>query len=200
MNRLTEQQNEIWKPIKGYEKTYCVSNFGRVKSIERIVIGKNNYRYHKKEHILKQSIDRNTGYYYVNLFHSGKLKRCTVHRLVAQTFILNPDNLYCVNHKDENRLNNCVDNLEWLTNYDNLVYSDAWKKGVKNRRDYNGINNPFYGKTHSEYVRKKLSTCKKGKIRITDGTISKIVSVQEFETNYKNLGWKRGMIKHYDNK
>lgn len=95
-------KKEYWKPVVGYEGHYQVSNFGRVKSIK-----------FGKEIILKQHINIKGGYYYVCLLKNGKHKNYYVHRLVAQAFIPNPDNLPEVNHKDECKTNNVVSNLEW---------------------------------------------------------------------------------------
>ena len=92
---------EIWCPIKGYEGLYEVSDQGRVKSLK-----------YDKERILKPGRDSG-GYLRVNLYKNREKKKCLVHRLVAKTFIPNPDNLPQVNHKDENPSNNSVQNLEW---------------------------------------------------------------------------------------
>ena len=100
---------EIWKDIKGYEGLYQVSNFGRVKSSTKILANRLSKR----------------GYYIVTLYKNAKGVTKTVHRLVAQAFIPNPDNLPQVNHKDENKLNNRVDNLEWCTAKYNINYSSA---------------------------------------------------------------------------
>ena len=97
---------EIWKAI---DDRYSVSNLGRVKSN---ALG--------KEQILKQRIVHN--YLRVNLYISGKMKTVSVHRLVAQAFIPNPDNFPQVNHKDENKLNNYAENLEWCTPKYNCNY------------------------------------------------------------------------------
>ena len=107
---------EEWRDIKGYEGLYMVSNLGKVKSL--------NYRRTGKEKILK-GVDNGHGYLYVNLFKDGKGKQCRINRLVAQAFISNPDNLPEVNHKDENRTNNCAENLEWCSRQYNIEYSFA---------------------------------------------------------------------------
>ena len=105
---------EIWKPIEDYED-YLISNYGRIISF------KNKFNIGV---ILKP--DNNKGYYYVNLYKKGfKRKKFRIHRTVAKTFIQNPDNLSEVNHKDENKLNNYVNNLEWCTSQYNNEYSKA---------------------------------------------------------------------------
>lgn len=95
---------EEWKPVVGYEGIYEVSSLGRVKSL--------NYNHTKQEKILKQNKNKD-GYLYVNIHKQGKGKNFTVHRLVANAFIPNPNIYPCVNHKDEDKTNNCVSNLEW---------------------------------------------------------------------------------------
>lgn len=104
---------EIWKDIEGYEGLYQVSNLGRVKSL--------NYHRTRKEQLLKPT-KSNRGYFKVYLNKNGKMKTFNVHRLVAQAFIENPNNYPCVNHKDENKINNIVDNLEYCTVAYNNVY------------------------------------------------------------------------------
>ena len=113
---------EQWKPIKGYEELYEVSNLGRVKSLPR------NGTI-KEEKILKQYVDR-YGYLYVGL-RNKKVKKCKVHRLVAEAFIFNPNNLPQVNHKDENKQNNCVNNLEFCTSKYNVNYGHRAEKVSK---------------------------------------------------------------------
>lgn len=108
---------ELWKDIKGYEGLYQVSNLGRVKSLAR----HKTSRYNNEEIIMTNSLAKN--YYQVALCKNGKVSRKRVNRLVAQAFIPNPNNLPYVNHKDENKLNNCVDNLEWCTPKYNSRYS-----------------------------------------------------------------------------
>ena len=101
--------NEIWKPIEGYEGLYEVSNLGRVKSLKRL---------HTKERILSQFLNHR-GYARVNLWKENKSRKYSVHRLVAEAFIPNPDSKPQVNHIDENKTNNSVENLEWCTQLEN---------------------------------------------------------------------------------
>ena len=109
---------EEWKDIKDYEGKYQISNLGRVKSL--------NYNNTKKSKLLHQSLINS--YYSVCLWKRGKGKQYRVHRLVAIHFIDNPLHLPEVNHKDENKLNNCVDNLEWCDSKYNCNYGMRNKK------------------------------------------------------------------------
>ena len=130
---------EEWRDIEGFEGYYQISNMGRVKSLERTVRNSRGYRI-VAERILKPQ-SNSKGYLYVNLYKDGKMKRCRVNRLVAQAFLPNPDNLPEVNHKDEDKQNNCMDNLEWCSHsYNNSYNGRAKKIGEKN------TNNPKISK------------------------------------------------------
>ena len=112
---------EHWKEIAGYEGLYEVSDQGRVKSL--------NFG---KERILKPR--KNTvGYLGVGLRKDGQRKFLLVHRLVAESFIPNPNNLETVNHKDEVKTNNVADNLEWMSLKDNLNYGTHNKRSAEKR-------------------------------------------------------------------
>lgn len=102
---------EIWKDIEGYEN-YQVSNMGRIKSL--------NYNHTGEEKILKSY--KMKGYLVICLFKHGKSKWSTVHRLVAQAFIDNPNNLSQINHKNEIKDDNRVENLEWCDRKYNINY------------------------------------------------------------------------------
>ena len=103
---------EEWKNIRDYEGLYMISSYGRVKSLGRWVNYKNKGKKWQEGKILKPLVKKG-GYLHVGLWKNGKLKFFTVHRLVAQAFIPNPNNLPQVNHKDENKENNFVKNLEY---------------------------------------------------------------------------------------
>lgn len=111
-------ENEIWKDIEGYEG-YQVSNMGRVKSL--------NYNHTGKEKIKKQ-LKLPNGYLQVNLWKNRKRKQFLVHRLVACAFIPNPLNLPQVNHRNERKTENFVENLEWCDRKYNCNY------GTRNQR------------------------------------------------------------------
>ena len=111
-------EKEIWKTIEGYEN-YQVSNWGNVKSLG------NNKK--KKEKILKPA-NNGLGYLYVLLYKNKERKKFTTHRLVATTFIPNKENKPCINHKNEIKTDNRVENLEWVTIKENNNY------GTRNER------------------------------------------------------------------
>lgn len=110
---------EIWKDIVGFEGLYQISNLGNVKSL--------NYLHTGKERILKLSKNQ-YGYLYVTFRKNGEKKNYLIHRLVCQSFIPNPNNLPQVNHKDECKTNNCVENLEWCTCKENINYGSHNKR------------------------------------------------------------------------
>lgn len=115
---------EEWKDIQNYEGLYQVSNLGRVKSFRQ-----STKLRCKSEYILKPFI-ANNGYSQVTLYNNTKKHKFLVHRLVACAFIPNPDNLPQINHKDEDRTNNVVENLEWCTAEYNNAYGTAKLRAI----------------------------------------------------------------------
>lgn len=115
---------EEWRDVVGYEGRYRVSDQGRVKSLD--------YNRTGKERVLKPEKDEG-GYLTVAFSKEGSVKRFLVHRLVAQTFIQNPNNYPQVNHKDEEKTNNCVENLEWCTSSYNINYGTHIERQIATR-------------------------------------------------------------------
>lgn len=123
---IKEDDNEIWKPVIEYEEYYEVSNLGRVRRTA------SSNPHYNSDGILKPNIRR--GYYYVVLCVNNIHKSCNIHRLVASSFISNPDNFPYINHKDENKLNNRVENLEWCTAKYNTNYGSGLQRRGETRR------------------------------------------------------------------
>lgn len=138
---------ECWKPIKGYEGLYEVSCIGNVKRLESIVIVRKPNKITTRtypEKMLKQN--PSNGYKIVSLSKDGIAKNVLVHRLVAEAFIPNPNKYSCVNHKDETRDNNNINNLEWCTSQYNLIYGTCVERRSKTHT----------GKKHKSFTQPKL--------------------------------------------
>ena len=118
---------EEWRPISGYERLYEISNLGRVKSLKRWIRANRTGRRIIKSKILSICVN-SAGYSIVVLCNNGKKKSHMVHRLVAESFISNPTKYPCVNHKDEDKTNNNVSNLEWCTQEYNANYGTGVAK------------------------------------------------------------------------
>ena len=134
-----------WVKIKGYEDFYEISSSGEIRSKDRTMTDKIGRTRSWKGKVLNPDIAPN-GYYRVSFSINRKRKQFYVHRLIAEHFIPNPDNLPQVNHIDGNKLNNSLDNLEWVTVQDNVIhaYKNGLIKHVSGKEHFN------YGKFGSE--------------------------------------------------
>lgn len=122
---MFEYIDEKWLPIIGYNGKYLISTYGRVKS-----------RSNGKETILKSDLN-SSGYHRVSLYKNGKRTRYFIHRLVAEAFVPNPENLPLVNHIDEDKENNEVTNLEWCNDsYNQLCGTIRYRKSIS-RKHFN---------------------------------------------------------------
>ena len=159
------EEKEIWKDIEGYKGKYQVSNRGNVKSL--------NYRRTGKERILKPD-DNGHGYLHVQLWKDGKVKRYLVHRLVACAFIPNPNNLPQVNHLSEDKTDNSLENLEWVTCSENINHGTHNKKVSEKLRGR---------KQTEEHIKKRTEKLGKPVIAIDKrtGLILEFVSSREAE-------------------
>lgn len=171
--------NEIWKDIPGFEGRYQVSNKGRVKSL--------NYHNSGKEQVLHTHISKK-GYICIGL---GQ-KTHRVHRLVATVFIPNPHNYPQVNHKDEDKTNNSVENLEWCDAKYNNSYGTLLERSSKIRQNRKDLSKPVsqYSK-NGEYICTYPSVSEAH--RITGVNLGNICSCCENREHYKSAGgfiWK----------
>lgn len=116
---------EIWKNIKGFDDAYSVSTFGRVKN-------------NRTDHILTPNLHKKKGYLFIVLSKMPIRRKTSIHRLVAETFIPNPENKSQVNHKNGIKINCAVDNLEWNTASENLYH--AFKNGIRTDKGDNHYN------------------------------------------------------------
>ena len=154
MARLDEQQ-EIWKDIKGYEGFYQVSNMGRVRSVDRVIVSKRYKNRHQKGMMIKLRYDKD-GYLTFNAKSPNKNKLLKVHREVAKCFVCNPNNYDCIDHIDGKRDNNIYTNLRWCTIKQNATFDLARKnKSIATKNSY--INNPELRKKRVEVFSRQHS-------------------------------------------
>lgn len=176
------------KDINDYEKLYAITEYGEVWS-------------YKRNKFLKKCLTK-SGYYIVNLHKNGVMKSYRINRLVAIAFIPNPNNLPLVNHKDENKLNNSVDNLEWCDIKYNNNYGNRNKKLSESKKSYNlsvetrqKLSNSSKGRKLSDDTKRKISESKakmskEKKAEITEKiktVIEKSVICIETNTIYKSI-------------
>lgn len=145
---------KMFKQIKGFEGLYEVSDTGFVKAVERTILNKHGKPQRYPEKLLKFSLT-SVGRHQVVLSKDHKRYEFSLHRVVAENFIPNPDNKPEVNHIDNNPLNNCVSNLEWCTRSENMIHAqkqgrlfNAQSKGGKNR----GISGKRFDEENANWV------------------------------------------------
>lgn len=162
---------EKWKDIKNYEGRYQISSTGLVKSLKRP--GK------RKEILLKQSIskgrNRSEGYFAVVLTKEKTKRTHFIHRLVANSFLEKKSATAQVNHRDGNKLNNAVENLEWIEGKDNILH--ATRRGLRysklTRRQVNSIKKKYAGGKTSQYELAK-------KYGVNQSVISRVVNLRSW--------------------
>lgn len=157
---------ELWKDVTGYENKYQISNFGRLR---------NNVK------IMKTMVATN-GYLIACLWKNNKQKKYVVHQLVAKAFIDNPNNYKEINHIDENKKNNRMENLEWCSHKYNMNYG-----GIKSK-----ISKAHSGKIASVETRIKLSNNSKGRMWINNSFVEKLIK-KENKNSYSQ--WNIGRLK-----
>lgn len=169
---------EIWKDVVGYEGLYKVSNLGRIRSLDRVVAHHTAGTAVRKGKIRKLSFDGN----YLNVSFTKDKKTVTrrIHRVVAEAFIPNPDNLSDVDHIDCDKLNNCVSNLRWCTSAENTGY--AWE---------NGLIHPIPYAERSEWSRERSAAANRRAVIRSDGKWYKSTTDAA-----KDLGVSRGAVSH----
>ena len=126
---------EYWKDVPDYEGFYQASNYGRIKSLARIIQDKNGFKKRISERVLKQSISKD-GYCLVSLHKAGNSTVYKVYQLVAKIFIDNTENKETVNHIDENKLNNHIKNLEWATRKEQANHGTRTQRSSNNRLNH----------------------------------------------------------------
>ena len=174
--------NEVWKDITNYNG-YQVSNLGRVRTYNKTTYTKKHGVRHWKNRILKERIDKKNRMLSVNLYKNGKGKSFLIHRLVAQEFLGFPENKsMTVNHKDGDRLNNKLENLEWLSLKDNI------KHGFENGLYCNQIAIKVENKKNGQiYIYRSMSEASKN-IQQNHGYISRKIKNGIYEN--KKFKWK----------
>ena len=167
--------DEIWADINGYEGKYQVSTLGRIKSL-------------KKNLIMKPMVATN-GYLIACLWKNNKQKKFVIHRLVAQAFIPNPNNYKEINHIDEDKTNNRVENLEWCSHSYNMNYGNIKEK----------ISGANKGKIVTQETKQKLREDTSNRRWINNGIIEKYVCKEQLDSFLEN-DWNKGRIYRRKNK
>lgn len=162
---------EVWKDIDGYDGDYQISNLGRLKSKKKA-----------NELIMKPMVATN-GYLIACLWKNNKQRKFCIHILVAKAFIPNPNGLLEINHKDENKTNNCVENLEWCTHLYNMNYGNLKEK----------ISNSNKRRIVTNETKQKLREDTKNRRWINNGVIEKYIPKEQL-SDFLEKDWRKGRI------
>jgi|SRR5574344_898396 len=165
---------EVWRDIPGYAGKYSVSNQGRIKNIDGL--------------IMKPMVCTN-GYLTACLWKNNRQKKILIHRLVAEMFLDNWEGYSDVNHLDEDKTNNCVENLEWCTHLYNMNYGSIKKK----------MSEASKGRVVSEARRQEISRESRGRMWMNNGVIERFVRKDDVPSFLLD-GWKKGRKKPNDRK
>lgn len=176
-------KQEFWKDIRGYEGLYQVSNYGRVRSLERIIVRSNGRKQIWKERILKPCVVKD-GYLQVLFSNDGKKENKRVHQLVADAFLPNPNNNTVVHHKNHNPQDNRVENLIWMSdrNHKGMHIKERCSKRVDQIHPITG-----------EVLRQWESSMECGRNGFNQGAISRCCRncyLKEGNNIYKGYIWK----------
>lgn len=190
-------KNELWKSVSGYEGYYEISSIGRIKSLARVITRSDGQTRLITEKFLTP-VKHNDGYLSIKLCKNGHCKTVRIHRLVAEAFIPNPQNLPEVNHKDMDRSNNNVTNLEWTTHLANVAYSASKGKyqrfGVRNSNYRNDTLKNFYALHPEERIKLSRPGSQNGRARkisvvFPDGTSKQFAYIGACAEYLQENGW-----------
>lgn len=169
---------EIWKEIEGYAGLYEISNWGNIRSL----------KFGRKLNPVVNS----SGYKLISLSKEGKGKSFSVHRLVAEAFIPNSNNYPCINHKDENKTNNHVSNLEWCTQKYNCNYGNYSKKLSEAMKTSDVMKNKKLSEKHKKNISKSIRGDKNPRSRkilcVTTGEMFSYIDEVKEKYNIKTAG------------
>lgn len=144
---------EIWKKIQKFNNEYEISNLGNIRSIHSILIRSNGRPHTRKSKILKPALNR-SGYFAGSVCVNKKMIPYTIHRLVAENFIDNPNNKLEVNHKNGIKIDNRVENLEWVTRQENMNH--AYENGLVRILKGSNIGTSVLNEEQVKEIRKKF--------------------------------------------
>lgn len=174
---------ENWKEVTGYEGMYEVSDLGNVRSVDRFVVHTKSTGFRIQKGAIKKQGKNSDGYSTVVLFLKNKNKSYLVHRLIGIAFIPNPENKDTINHKDGNKSNNNLNNLEWNSHSENTKH--AWRNGLISKKTGDTCNNRKLTSIQVSEIRKLLPNNTHKKISEIYGVSRSAISAISIGQNWK---------------